>query len=100
MTMETWVTIGGIVVQTTLFLLGGYAMVLRNDWSTKALKAELEAMQDQLKKLAEVITIQAVQTTRIDNLASQVTQMDRRVEDLRRGNGYITGRTSVDGEYP
>ena len=29
--METYVTIIGIAVQTALFLLGGYAMVLRND---------------------------------------------------------------------
>ena len=87
--METYVTIIGIAVQTALFLLGGYAMVLRNDWSNKALKAELVAMQRQLEKLAEVITIQAVQTTRIDNLHQQITMLQRNYEDLRRGTGII-----------
>ena len=98
--METYVTIIGIAVQTALFLLGGYAMVLRNDWSNKALKIELMAMQKQLEKLAEVITTQAVQTTRIDALYGLYASADRRIEDLRRGNGYVTGRSSVDGEYP
>ena len=98
--METYVTIIGIAVQTALFLLGGYAMVLRNDWSNKALKIELMAMQKQLEKLAEVITTQAVQTTRIDALYGLYASADRRIEDLRRGNGFITGRHSADGEYP
>ena len=87
--METYVTIIGIAVQTALFLLGGYAMVLRNDWSNKALKAELVAMQRQLEKLSEVIKIQAVQTTRIDNLHQQITMLQRNYEDLRRGTGII-----------
>ena len=87
--METYVTIIGIAVQTALFLLGGYAMVLRYDWSNKALKAELVAMQRQLEKLSEVITIQAVQTTRIDNLHQQITMLQRNYEDLRRGTGII-----------
>ena len=87
--MEAYVTIIGIAVQTALFLLGGYAMVLRNDWSNKALKAELVAMQRQLEKLSEVITIQAVQTTRIDNLHQQITMLQRNYEDLRRGTGII-----------
>ena len=87
--METYVTIIGIAVQTALFLLGGYAMVLRNDWSNRALKAELVAMQRQLEKLSEVITIQAVQTTRIDNLHQQITMLQRNYEDLRRGTGII-----------
>ena len=97
--MEHYLTLVGIGVQTVLFLLGGYAMVLRNDWSNKALKAELVAMQKQLEKLAEVITTQAVQTTRIDTLYSLYSSADKRIEDLRRGNGFITGRHGVEGEY-
>jgi len=38
-------------------------MVLRNDWSTKDLKEELESMEEELKKLAQVITQIAVQRT-------------------------------------
>ena len=98
--MQEWEYIGGIVLQTLLFLAGCYAMVLRNDWSTKALKEQLDGVQDELKKLAEVITMQAVQTTRIDNLNTQVTTMQRELSDLRRGNGFIVrGRSGIDGEH-
>jgi hypothetical protein len=92
----------GIAIQTLLFLAGGYAMVLRNDWSTRTMKEQLEGMQDELKKLSEVITIQAVQTTRIDNINGQVTTLQRELSDLRRGNGWIVRRPGggVEGEYP
>ena len=96
-----WEFLIGIAVQTLLFLAGCYGMVLRNDWSTRTLKEQLDGMQDELKKLAEVITTQAVQTTRIDNINSQVTTVQREVSDLRRGNGWIVrGRSGIEGEHP
>jgi hypothetical protein len=61
---------------------------------------DILGVKAELKKLTDVITVQAVQTTRIDNLSSLLTSVEKRVEDLRRGNGYITGRKSMDGEYP
>ena len=75
-------------------------MVLRNDWSNKNLEKKMETMQTELKKLAEVVITQAVQTAQIQNLASQITMIQRNDEDLRRGNGFVKGRQSIDGEYP
>jgi hypothetical protein len=99
--VQDWEYLIGIAVQTLLFLAGCYGMVLRNDWSTRSLKDQLDGMQDELEKLAEVITTQAVQTTRIDNLNSQVTMLGRELSDLRRGNGWITrSRGGIDGEHP
>ena len=95
-----WDFLIGIAVQTLLFLAGCYAMVLRNDWNTRIMKEQLDGMQDELKKLAEVIVTQAVQTTRLDNLNSQVTTLGRELSDLRRGNGFIVrGRSGIDGEH-
>lgn len=93
-------TLIGICVQTALFILGGYAMVIRNDVGNKQLRLEITNMKDELKKLADVIITQAVQTTRLDNLAMMVVSMEKRVEDMRRGNGFIQrGKDSVDREY-
>ena len=96
-----WDFLIGIAVQTLLFLAGCYAMVLRNDWNTRIMKEQLDGMQDELKKLAEVIVTQAVQTTRLDNLNSQVTTLGRELSDLRRGNGWIVrSRGGIEGEHP
>ena len=91
----------GIAIQTALFLLGGYAMVIKADIGARNLKEEVSEMKEELKTLANVITVQAVQTTRLDNLTVQVTQQGRTIEELRRGAGFIADRNakSVDREY-
>ena len=95
--MEQYSTVIGIGIQTVLFLLAGYGMVIRNDIGNSNLKEEIASMKEELKKLAEVITMQAVQTTRINGLTEQVTSIEKRVEDLRRGNGFV--QRQVDREY-
>ena len=95
-------TLIGLAVQTALFLLGGYAMVLRNDWVGKAMKEEMEKMQAELEKLAEIVTQLAVQDVKINNITTQYTILARTVEDLRHGDGYIirNRRGGTEGEYP
>jgi hypothetical protein len=61
---------------------------------------DLIDMKAELKKLADVITQQAVQSSRIDNINSQIIMIQRTIEDLRRGSGYIIkNRQIVDGEH-
>lgn len=97
--MEHWEWLIGIASQTVLFLLGGYGMVLRNDISNKNMSHQMSAMQKELEKLANVIIQQAVQTTKLDNLTELYMRLNRTVEDLRRGNGFVRGHKGVDGEY-
>ncbi len=92
----SWDIMIGLGVQTALFILAGYAMVLKNDWSNKALTKQLLEMEDEVKKLAVVITQIAVQDVRIDNLTGLVVTMQRELADLRRNRGWIEeqqGRT-------
>lgn len=95
------ITLGGIVIQTVLYLLAGYAVIIRHDESNKNVKTEMQLMQDQLKKLADVVTALAVQTVRVDNLGQNLTMLQRTVEDLRRGAGWVStpARSNIDGEY-
>ncbi len=86
----SWDVIIGLGVQTALFVLAGYAMVLKNDWSSKALATQMSEMEDEIKKLAIVITQIAVQDIRIDNLTSLVANLQHELYDLRRGRGVIT----------
>jgi methylphosphotriester-DNA--protein-cysteine methyltransferase len=92
----------GLAVQTAIFLLGGFAMVIRTEVGARQLKEEVASMKEGLKKLTDVIIIQAVQTTRLDNMMQMVTSMERRIEDLRRGMGYVErrdGTKEIDREY-
>lgn len=88
-------------IQTIVLLAGIYGMVLRNDHNNRSLKTEVHKMQDELKKLADVVIQQAVQTTKLDNLREQFVMLQKTVEELRRGTGFIQHRRhDVDGEYP
>jgi hypothetical protein len=100
--MEPWIALVALGLQTVVFLGGGWVMVLRNNWSTQALEKGQIAMQEELKKLAEVITNQAVQSVRLDNQGSQIVLLQKEISDLRRGDGWIKGkpRGGVNGEYP
>jgi hypothetical protein len=91
------VTITGSV-GVGLFTIGRSTSRMETLIKTQA--EDIVGVQAELKKLTDVITMQAVQTTRIDNLSSLLASVEKRVEDLRHGNGYVTGRRTVDGEYP
>jgi hypothetical protein len=97
--MEPWILLVGLGIQTLLFLAGGYGMVLRGGWSATALEKQMAAMQEELKKLAEVVTNQAVHTNRLDNQGAQIAVIQKEISDLRRGDGWIRTHRGVDGEY-
>jgi hypothetical protein len=94
-----WELLIAIAAQTIVFLGGGYGMVLRNGWIATSLEKQLVAMEQELKKLAEVIIAQAVQANRLDNQGSQLATLQREVSDLRRGEGWIKGQRGIDREY-
>jgi|SRR5277367_2700945 len=89
----------GLGAQTVIFLAGVYGLVLRADFNSKAVKDDIMEMKEELHQLAEVIVIQAVQTSKIENLTSQVVMLQRNLEDLRRGDGFVRSHRGVDGEY-
>jgi Leu/Phe-tRNA-protein transferase len=90
----------GIFIQTLIFLGGFYGMVLRNDFQGKGLKEDMRNLREEMKKLADVIIVQAVQTREIQHLQTQLDIVQQNVEDMRRGHGFIHGRGGVDREYP
>lgn len=96
---EGYVTLIGIGVQTALFLLGGYAMVIRTDFSSKTLKEQVEAIQKELKGLATIITTLAVQDERLNNQARRIDLIDQKIEGLRRGEGFVAGSRGLEKEY-
>lgn len=104
--MDAYVEISGILVQTLIFVFGGVAMVIRHDVTTKTLKEDIAAMQQELKSLSQVITAQAVQDQRLLEQSRRMTMLEEKLEGLRRGDGWIQNRNprssgdgTVDREY-
>src|SRR5258706_8182525 len=98
MTAE-YVTLIGIIIQTGLYLLGGYALVIRNDASNMTLREQVKQIQDELKALATVITAMAVQEEKTNGLTNRMNQLDDKLERLRRGDGFVAGSRGIEREH-
>ena len=90
--------VAALMVQTVIFILGGAAMVVRTSASNGELREDIKAMQEELRGLTKVITIQAVHQQRLDEQSRRMTTLWNLVEDLRRGRGYVQQRDQDAGE--
>lgn len=67
--------------------------------SITTMQREIKELKDVARGLAAVVTQQAVQTTRLDTQGDRLNILDKRIEDLRKGDGYIQGSRGVNKEY-
>jgi hypothetical protein len=65
-----------------------------------ATKAQFDGIQSELKKMGEILIGMARFDERLMNLDKRVTSQGRQIDELRRGEGWITARrNTVEGEY-
>lgn len=97
--IENTITIGNIV--EIISIIGGGLMVFATLRNTVAnIKNEVAGMQLEIKKLGEILIAQADIRGELKVLDTRISSTEEDVRNLRRGEGWITGRrTSVDGEY-
>jgi EAL domain-containing protein (putative c-di-GMP-specific phosphodiesterase class I) len=74
-------------------------------WFISRMQGRVDLLAKEIKSLQDVVRVQSTQLAdfakALIDLARQeerINAIDRRVEDLRRGQGFIQG--VVDGEYP
>ena len=89
MTIEPTIRVGDIATLIA-FLIGGLGFVWSMRGDLKMLARDIEVQGQKIDKLEAVITAQAVQGQRLDDL-------DRRIEEMRHGHGFV-GR-SISGLY-
>ena len=98
MTIDPSIRIGDILT-LLFFLLGGlgFAWSMRGDLKMLARDMQMqskkiEKLDNKIENLETIITTQAVQTQRMDDLS-------RRIEELRHWRGFINPDPNVDGLY-
>lgn len=67
--------------------------------SIERMQEEIREMKEVAKAMSKVVTNMAVQNTRLDTAAERLNTMDKKIEDLRRGDGYIRGPKGIDRLY-
>ena len=90
--LDSWLRVG----QFLMYIIGIGAVLYRMGGMSKKfeMQGEQQAKQiDELEKaileLNKVVVAQAISTTRLDNQAVQMTQMQAEISALRRGEGFI-----------
>ena len=80
----TW----GNIIEIAIFCAGGFIVIIKQSSHVTYMRQELAEMQNEIKKLADVLTKLALTDLRLTNV-------EQDVRELRHGVGFI----SVDGEY-
>lgn len=58
-------------------------------------------LKNDVKKIGELMTTVAVQNQRLDSINERQNLFDKRLDELRHGEGWVTRRrTNLEGEYP
>jgi hypothetical protein len=110
-TFDLTVTLGTII-ETVVLGGGGIAalVTLRNTVtslnekfaaSKQESKDQFLGIQNELKKMGEILIGMARFDERLTSLDNRVTTHSRKIDDLSRGVGFVRShRESIDGEYP
>ena len=81
MIFDTTISIGNIIT-ILAFLFGGAMLIGRTKANVNILSERLQSVEKEIHKLTEVLVTLGRQDERL-------TAIDKRVEDLRRGRGYV-----------
>lgn len=89
--IEQTITIGNII-EIASILGGGLAVFITLKNTVSNIKDDVAGMQQEIKKLADVITKMAVTDIRLTNL-------EQDIRELRHGEGFVRGNKGIDREY-
>jgi hypothetical protein len=98
MVVDYTITLGNIIEIGSI--IGGGVLVLltlKND--VKSLKRDFAGMQDEIKKLGEILINLADIRGEIKVLNTRVAATEQDIRELRHGDGFVKGPRGVDREY-
>lgn len=98
MMIDYTISIGNIV-EIGSILLGGCAVLWTLKSDVKTLKRDFIAIQDEIKKLGDILVNLADIRGELKSLNTRVTASERDIRELRHGDGFVKGPRGVDREY-
>ena len=92
MIIDATITIGN-VIEISVIAAGGLITVVTLKNRISGITNDIVDMKQELRKVGEVLIQMAITDQRVTNL-------EKDVRELRRGDGFIRGAYGVDKEYP
>jgi K+/H+ antiporter YhaU regulatory subunit KhtT len=87
--IEQTVTVGNII-EIAVIATGGISVFVGLRSTVSNIKEDVQGMQNEIKKLADIITRMAVTDLRLTNVEQDIREM-------RHGKGFV--QESINGEY-
>lgn len=81
MVIDQTITLGNLI-EITAIVTGGLAVLLTMRSTLNNLQGDMVDMKTEIRKIGEVLTVQAVTNQRVDNL-------EKDVRELRHGEGFV-----------
>jgi hypothetical protein len=81
--IDPTITIGNLI-EITCILGGGALTIVRLNNSVVKLSIDMQEVQAEVKKIADLMTAVAVQSVRIDSISERINTIDRRYDELRK----------------
>jgi hypothetical protein len=97
--IEQTITFGNIV-EIMVIAAGGISVFATMRTTVKNISIKVDGMQDEIKKLGDILIGQARADERHNALEKRVASTERRVDELAHGDGFVRGRQGVEREYP
>jgi acyl carrier protein phosphodiesterase len=79
----------GVIGGGTIVMVGLGRTTGRLEAAIKQQADEIKIMRDDIREINKVLSLVAVQATRLDVVDQRLQSIDNRYEDLRRGNGWM-----------
>ena len=92
------ITLGNII-EIGSIVSGGILVLITLKSDVKSLKRDFAGMQDEIKKLGEILINLADIRGEIKVLNTRVTATEQDIREMRHGDGFIKGPRGVDREY-
>lgn len=92
MIIDATITIGNIL-EVSVIAAGGLITIVTLKNRILGITDDIVDMKQELKKVGEVLIKMAITDQRVTNL-------EKDVRDLRRGDGFIHGPVGIEREYP
>lgn len=90
----------GNMIEIASILSGGLMVMVRLNNNVVSLKTEVSGMQDEIKKLSEIMIAQADIRSELKGLGTRLTTAEQDIREVRHGDGFVRGSHGIDREYP
>lgn len=94
-----WTISVGNIIQVCVIAGGGLLVLMTMKGTVDVLKRDVGSIQTEIKKMGDILTKMAVAENRLDNTDTRLTNVERDLRDLRRGEGFIRGPSGIDREF-